>query len=832
MVETGQGTNPGARRAAGVFISYRRDDTAGFAGRLYDDLTERFGAGSVFMDVDTIRPGQDFAEVLRTAVRQSGVLLAVIGPAWLTLTGPSGSRRLDDEGDFVRAEIETALQEGRLVIPVLVQGAMMPKAGDLPESLRPLAQRHAVEISHGRWRADVELLAESIAAAGLARPAPPVTGLRGGLAAPPARWLALGAAGLAAILAGLFALGGLRGGSSATASPPATATALAVVASHTPAPTTTPTHVATPVLSPSVAPTVEPSAAPSVAVTPAPTAYPDPIEQPPATTTAVTEYPNYGGEVDCVAKAFNGRAYSGNLKKMSAPDAKTVVFEFCNPNVAFLAQVAFASLGIDDGQYLIDLARDGALLYSPNGTGPYQFDSWDRGNRIDLTAFADYWGPAKPLTPRLEFQFNKKNAARYLALSSGEVDGIDNPGMDDLASIQDNPDLKLYPREGMNTMYLGMNNTKSPWTNQKVRQALTMGIDRERIVNNYYPPGSEVAEYFTPCSIPHGCEGTKAPAFNAAAAMKLLDEGLAEENIDKASLNIQIQYRSIAQSYIPDQTGVAQDLATQLQENLGLAATLNEYESTIFIDESNAGSLEGLFILGWGADFPDTSNFLSYHFGSGTGVKFGTPYPDLVATVTKGDQSVADADRAAAYAVANDLIVQYAPVVVMAHAGSSTAFQADVEGAHSSPLASEIFAVMRAADREIMTFMQGGEPSSLYCGDETDGESLRVCEQIKESLYAYSIGGSDVVPSLASSCSPSEDLRTWTCVLEESVKFHNEATLEASDVLLSYAAQWDAISPLHVGRTGAFEYWGALVGGGFLNPAGPCGLPNTPTCMP
>ncbi len=134
-------------------------------------------------------------------------------------------------------------------------------------------------------------------------------------------------------------------------------------------------------------------------------------------------------------------------------------------------------------------------------------------------------------------------------------------------------------------------------------------------------------------------------------------------------------------------------------------------------------------------------------------------------------------------------------LVIVAHGGSATAFKADVAGAHSSPLTSEVFAVMKAGDRDTLVFMQNGEPPGLYCADETDGETLRVCEQIKESLYSYQVGSTATQPALATACTPSDDLTVWTCTLRDGVTFHNGATLDASDVVLSFAAQWDAIEP-------------------------------------
>jgi ABC-type transport system substrate-binding protein len=112
--------------------------------------------------------------------------------------------------------------------------------------------------------------------------------------------------------------------------------------------------------------------------------------------------------------------------------------------------------------------------------------------------------------------------------------------------------------------------------------------------------------------------------------------------------------------------------------------------------------------------------------------------------------------------------------------------------------------------------MQNAEPIGLYCADETDGESLRACEQINEPLLAYEVGATDVVPALATGCEPNDDLTEWTCTLREGVTFHDGAALDANDVVLSYVSQWDASHPLHVGRDGNFTYFSAFFGS-FLN---------------
>ena len=137
-----------------IFISYRRDDSAGHAGRLFDHLVERFGTEHVFMDVAGIAPGRDFVEAIETAVGGCDVLLAVIGKQWFTLTDAEGRRRIDDPSDFVRLEIATALRRNVRVIPVLVQSAVLQSAQPLPADLQALTRRQAVELSDNRWDSD------------------------------------------------------------------------------------------------------------------------------------------------------------------------------------------------------------------------------------------------------------------------------------------------------------------------------------------------------------------------------------------------------------------------------------------------------------------------------------------------------------------------------------------------------------------------------------------------------------------------------------------------------------------------------------------------------
>jgi formylglycine-generating enzyme required for sulfatase activity len=149
-----------------IFIGYRRDDTADVAGRIYDAMAQRFGRQRVFKDVDNIGPGVDFGGYIKTVLPRCRVALVLIGPHWLDSRDESGKRRIDDDHDWVRTEIETALATpGLLVVPVLVNGARMPRGEEVPESMRPLLRRNAAIIRRDPdFHDDVERLAAAIRA--------------------------------------------------------------------------------------------------------------------------------------------------------------------------------------------------------------------------------------------------------------------------------------------------------------------------------------------------------------------------------------------------------------------------------------------------------------------------------------------------------------------------------------------------------------------------------------------------------------------------------------------------------------------------------------------
>ena len=177
-----------------IFINYRRDESGHVAGRLNDSLAPTFGRNKLFMDVDNIPVGRDFEDYLKSQVAACDAMLAIIGPNWLAAKDETGKPRLDNPDDFIVIEIGTALTRNIPVVPVLVDGARMPKASELPDALKLLARRQAVQIRHTSFKSDAETLVKRLREAL-------------GHGAPERRWPVPWAIGLAAV-AVLLLIGG------------------------------------------------------------------------------------------------------------------------------------------------------------------------------------------------------------------------------------------------------------------------------------------------------------------------------------------------------------------------------------------------------------------------------------------------------------------------------------------------------------------------------------------------------------------------------------------------------------------------------------------------
>ena len=493
--------------------------------------------------------------------------------------------------------------------------------------------------------------------------------------------------------------------------------------------------------------------------------------------------------------------YGGKVLSVEAVDDYTVVFNLCKPDPAFLAKMAFNVFAVQPSEYIAETGGGGKILEQPVGTGAYQLEAWNRGDSIVFKRFDDYWGESAE-AETLVFRWSTESAARLLELQSGTVDYVTNITEEDIEAVEDDPELEVVPLPAPNIMYVAMTNTFEPFDNLDVRKAIAMGLDRERIVENFYPAGSEVASHFTPCSIPGGCEGESWYDFDLEAAQQLLADAGYEDGFETA-----IYYRDVYRDYLPRPGDVAVEIQTQLKDNLNIDAEVVVMESGEFIDESTGGRLDGIYLLGWTGDYPHPTNFLDFHF-SKQNPQFGDVFPSIYEPLEEASQIEDPTDALGLYAEANNAIKEKAPMVPIVHSTAAYAAKASLEGVNNPPFGSPI---MRLIDpgKDTLVFMQNAEPISLYCADETDGESLAACQQVLEGLYRYNTEGR-AEPALAKECTANDDLTVWTCDLQEGVKFHDGSEFDAYDVVASFGAGIDASNPYHEGNTGAWEYYSYL----------------------
>ncbi len=560
------------------------------------------------------------------------------------------------------------------------------------------------------------------------------------------------------------------------------------------APAATPTAAPTAVPATAVPATAVPPTAAPVVATKAPTAVP-----PTAAPTKPAFTPLKLEATDC--------KYGGEFKSIEATDASTVIFTLCAPDAAFPAKAAFASNEILPKALLDSTGGDAAKITAkPVGTGPMMLKEWVRGDHMTLVPNPNYWGPA-PSIKTMIIKQSKEPAQRLLELQSGNADGIALVGTNDIATVKKDTNLTFYPAPATNTLYFGMNNTKKPFDDEKVRQAFAMAIDKQRIVTNFFPVGSTVAEQFVyPELKPGFTDGLKWYAYDKVKAKQMLTDAKFDFN-----QTILFSYREASRGYVPQPGKVAQDVQAQLAD-IGVKIKLDVQESGTLLQNSKEGKLT-FFLLGWGEDYPDATDWYDYHL-SVSHLDFGKAYPDIVDAFTKAAQSADPVVRQKNYDDVNKLVMQHVPFIPIAHGANGNAYKASVKNVIVGPYDSN-FPYHQTANGQLV-YLGTAEPISLWCGDEEDGETIRACMQMYEPLLRYKYGGTSTEPALAESYTANADLTQFTFKLRQNVKWSDGTAFSAADVFATYTAMWDAKNVNHKGNTGTFQYWSGLFGV-FLN---------------
>ena len=333
-------------------------------------------------------------------------------------------------------------------------------------------------------------------------------------------------------------------------------------------------------------------------------------------------------------------------------------------------------------------------------------------------------------TERSIIRWSTEAAQRLVELQSGTVDGIDNVGPTDFATVEGDADLQLIAARGPEHLL------------PRLQQHVHAVRQREG------PPGDRHGH--RPAAdrrqlLPAGLRGRDAlhavrdPGRLRRRRLVRLRPGRGQGAAGRGRLpgRLRRPRSSTATSSAatcPTRTSSHRTSRPSSRPTSASPPTIEVQESGTFIDNADDGKLDGIHILGWGADYPDATNFLDYHFGAGASHAVRRQVRRHHAAARgRAPAALDDAGRASRpTSTANNAIKTHVPMVPIAHGGSAVAYRADVADAHTSPLGNETFAVMTPGDRTQFVWMQNAEPLGLYCADETDGEALRVCEQMLE----------------------------------------------------------------------------------------------------
>ena len=495
--------------------------------------------------------------------------------------------------------------------------------------------------------------------------------------------------------------------------------------------------------------------------------------------------------------------YGGEIKSVQAVDANTVTFTLCQPDAAFVTKIASPIFAVQDQDVLNSTKGDSNLLSEVTvGTGSYRLESWEKTSQIRLIPSTSYWG-TPGLPEALEFQWNTDPAKRYSYTTYVTVDGIDIPPAALISSIRGNSTLNSLQHPLANLYYIGINNTIAPMDNVDVRRALALALDRSAIVQQSFPLGSELAQQMVPASIHPGHSDYQSwyPANPLEARSQLT-----AANFDFSKV-LTIAVTNSPMGYLENPRDIVNLVKTQL-EQIGMKVAIKPM-SLDELTQSIKNGQEMLYIYWFQADYLDASAFFEGPFIHEASY-LGNPYPEIQAEVLNTMNSSDTKVRQQVFDQLNTMIKDQVPLIPLGYAANISVFRTSVNNVAVNAYY-ENFEDLTGID-PVFQYIGVQEPVSLWPADEDSYQTFRITRLLYDTLAVPGFGGVTIKPLLAESWESSADLTQWTFHLRYNVRFSNNASFDANDVVASFAAIWDASNVNHKGRTGEFAYYQRLFG--------------------
>lgn len=389
-------------------------------------------------------------------------------------------------------------------------------------------------------------------------------------------------------------------------------------------------------------------------------------------------------------KAAKANVAVVNLKRPYGPFMAAMTLQ----PFAMQSPASMKANGADKGRLTSDgvyqpLGKYGVPGGAASGTGPFKFESWRPGDKLELSRNDDYWGRKTSLT-RLIIRAIPDNAARLQALQTGEIDGYDLVEPQDIATIKKSKGLKVLDRPAFNVAYVGINQSVEPFDNVLVRRAVAHGLDRQAVVKSFYAGRGTVAHQFMPPSVPGYSTNVPKYSYSPAKAKALLRQaGL--------TLPVEVEFwwpTDVSRPYMPNPKNNFQAFAASLNKSGFKVVAKSAPWNPTYLGRADAGTAGALHLLGWTGDFGDASTFLDGVLRSSK--QFGLPQENpLYTLLDKALVVTAPAARNAIYQQANNYIMKQVIGVPYVHTKPALAFKRNVVGYVPSPTTSETFATVR-----------------------------------------------------------------------------------------------------------------------------------------
>ncbi|MEV7798831.1 ABC transporter substrate-binding protein [Microbacterium foliorum] len=399
-------------------------------------------------------------------------------------------------------------------------------------------------------------------------------------------------------------------------------------------------------------------------------------------------------------KLFKGYADSpaDAVYKSCTPDGDySVTIDLNKPFAGFVASLSLPSFSMQSPSALQEFGADEVggsaeapvlseyAMGNPVGTGPYQFDEWAPGEQVTLKAYDDYWGEAGQID-EIIFRTIDDPTARRQALESGSIDGYDLVGPADTKALQDDG-FTMVSRPPFTILYLAFNQAIPELQDPKVREALSYAVDKDALISQVLPEGTEKAIEFVPDTVNGYNPDVTTYDYDPEKAKSLLAEaGYDEANPLKLTFNYPV---NVSRPYMPDPEQIFTVLSSQLSE-VGVETTPVSEEWVEYLDRTTGTADHGIHLLGWTGDYNDTDNFVGVFFGQQSS-EWGFDNPELFQKLNEARGVSNIEDQTALYEEINEMVAQFIPGVPIAHPAPTLAFDPRVESYPASPVNDEVF---------------------------------------------------------------------------------------------------------------------------------------------